>query len=81
MVKCSDFFSRGGCIFNCFAPHATAAAITVGLVHGYKPPVRVLTAGGSTLLIHFEKQGDGVSAPFLEGGVDTVYKGEFYWRR
>ena len=60
---------------------ATAAAITVGLVHGYKPPVRVLTAGGSTLLIHFEKQGDGVSAPFLEGGVDTIYKGEFYWRR
>ena len=59
---------------------SAAAAIAAGLVHEYTSPVKVLTAGGSTLTIHFEKQGDGVSAPFLEGGVDTVYKGEYYWR-
>ncbi|MCY3023823.1 MAG: diaminopimelate epimerase [Planctomycetota bacterium] len=60
---------------------ATAAAIVAGLVHGYRSPVKVLTAGGSTLTIHFEQQGDAVSAPFLEGAVDTIYKGEFYWRQ
>ena len=60
---------------------ATAAAITAGLMHNYRSPVKVQTAGGSTLTIHFEKQGEGVDAPYLEGAVDTVYKGEFYWRR
>jgi diaminopimelate epimerase len=60
---------------------STAAAIAAGLVHGYRSPVKVLTAGGSTLLIHFEKRGEGVGAPFLEGAVDTIYKGEYYWRR
>jgi len=60
---------------------ATAAAIVSGLIHQYRSPVKVQTAGGSTLTIHFERQGDGVSAPYLEGAVDTVYKGEFYWDR
>ena len=59
---------------------STAAAIVSGLVHGYRPPVQVLTSGGSVLTIHFEIQGGGVGAPFLEGAVDTVFKGEFYWR-
>jgi len=60
---------------------STAAAIVSGLVHGYRTPVKVLTSGGSVLTIHFEKQGGGVGAPFLEGAVDTVFKGEFYWRK
>jgi diaminopimelate epimerase len=59
---------------------ATAAAIAAGLVHGYRSPVKVRTAGGDTLTIHFERQGDGVARPFLEGAVETIYKGEFYWR-
>jgi len=59
---------------------STAAAIAAGFVHGYNSPVKVLTAGGSTLTIHFEKKGDGVGAPFLEGSVDTIYKGDYYWR-
>ena len=59
---------------------STAAAIAAGLIHGYQSPVKVLTTGGATLTIHFEKSGDNVNAPFLEGAVDTVYKGEFYWR-
>ncbi|HEY3318852.1 MAG TPA: diaminopimelate epimerase [Planctomycetota bacterium] len=58
---------------------ATACAIVTCLVHGYKPPINVLTAGGSTLTIHFERAGNGVTAPFLEGAVDTIYKGEYYW--
>ncbi|HYG74211.1 MAG TPA: diaminopimelate epimerase [Planctomycetota bacterium] len=59
---------------------STAAAIIAGLVHNYSSPVKVITASGATLTIHFEKKGDTSSAPFLEGAVDTVYKGEFYWR-
>jgi diaminopimelate epimerase len=59
---------------------SAAAAIIAGLVHGYRSPVKVVTASNCTLTIHFEKQGDGVSAPFLEGAVDTIYKGAFYWR-
>jgi diaminopimelate epimerase len=59
---------------------STAAAIVSGLVHGYRSPVKVLTSGGSVLTIHFERQGGGVGAPFLEGAVDTIFKGEFYWR-
>ncbi len=60
---------------------AAAAAIAASLAHGYRPPVEVLTAGGDVLMIHFEQQGEGVSAPFLEGPVKTVYKGEFFWRK
>ena len=61
---------------------STAAAIAAAVAHGYSSPVKVLTAGGSTLTIHFEKSGDSVTTPpFLEGAVDTVYKGEFYWRQ
>jgi diaminopimelate epimerase len=59
---------------------STAAAIIASLVHGYSSPVKVITASNATLTIHFDRQGDGVSAPFLEGAVDTVYKGEYYWR-
>jgi diaminopimelate epimerase len=59
---------------------STAAAITASLAHGYKSPVKVIAASGATLTIHFDKQGEGVTAPFLEGAVDTVYKGEYYWR-
>jgi len=59
---------------------STAAAIIAGFVHGYKSPVKVLTSGGSTLTIHFEKAGNTAAPPYLEGAVDTVYKGEFYWR-
>lgn len=60
---------------------AAAAAIVAVLVHGRRSPVRVLTAGGATLTIHLQKQGRGVGPPFLEGAVDTVYRGDFYWRR
>jgi diaminopimelate epimerase len=59
---------------------STAAAIAAGLIHGYRSPVKVKVASGSVLSIHFEKSGDGVAPPFLEGAVDKVYKGEFYWR-
>ena len=59
---------------------STAAAIVAGIVHGYRSPVKVLTAGGSTLTIHFEKGGESVSPPFLEGAVDTIYKGEYFWQ-
>ena len=61
---------------------STAAAIVAGLIHGYTSPVKVHVASGAELNIHFEKTGsDSVGAPFLEGAVDTVYKGEFYWRK
>lgn len=60
---------------------ACAAAIAAGLVHGCRSPVQVLTGGGSTLTIHFEAHGDTASPPYLEGAVDTVYRGEFYWNR
>jgi diaminopimelate epimerase len=59
---------------------ATASAIVASLVHGYKSPVKVITQSRATLTIHFDRKGDGVTPPFLEGAVDTVYKGEFYWQ-
>ncbi|MFH0938917.1 MAG: diaminopimelate epimerase [Planctomycetota bacterium] len=59
---------------------ATATAIIASLVHGYRSPVKVLTQSQAILTIYFEQQNDDVSAPFLEGAVDTIYKGEFYWR-
>jgi len=59
---------------------STAAAIAASAAHGYQSPVKVITSGGATLTIHFDKAGDGVTPPYLEGAVDTVYKGEYYWR-
>ncbi|HYG76072.1 MAG TPA: diaminopimelate epimerase [Planctomycetota bacterium] len=59
---------------------STASAIVAGSVHGYSSPVKVLTSGGATLTIHFDKAGEGAAPPFLEGAVDTIYKGEYYWR-
>ena len=60
---------------------ATAASIIAGLIHGYSSPVKVFVASGVQMQIHFEKTGnDAVARPFLEGPVDTIYKGEFYWR-
>jgi len=59
---------------------STAAAIIAGLIHAYSSPVKVITASSATLTIHFEKKADTSSAPFLEGAVDTIYKGEYYWR-
>jgi len=59
---------------------STAAAIVAGLVHGYSSPVKVLTAGGSELTIYFNASASDISEPFLEGAVDTVYKGEYFWR-
>ncbi|HLX60358.1 MAG TPA: diaminopimelate epimerase [Planctomycetota bacterium] len=58
---------------------ATAAAIASAFAHGFRSPVKVLVAGGA-LTIHFELNGDQASRPYLEGGVDTVYKGEYFWR-
>ena len=57
---------------------ATAAAIASAHAYGYQSPVKVI-AGGGTLTIHFELNGDQASRPFLEGAVDTVYNGEYYW--
>jgi hypothetical protein len=37
----------------------------------------VLVAGGE--LIHFELSGDRLR-PYLEGAVDTIYKGEYFWK-
>lgn len=59
---------------------ATASAIAAGLIHGYGSPVKVLIASGGSLTIHFELQGQNVGRPSLEGAVDTIYKGEYYWR-
>lgn len=58
---------------------ATACAIVTGLVHGYTSPVKVHIASGDALTIHFELKGKSSTPPYLEGGVTTVYKGEFYW--
>ncbi len=58
---------------------ATAAAIASAYAHGYKSPVKVLVAGGA-LSIYFDLNGDQAGRPYLEGGVDTVYKGEYYWK-
>ena len=55
-----------------------AAAIAAAYAHGCKSPVRVI-AGGGELTIHFELDGLQASRPILEGAVDTVYKGEYYW--
>lgn len=57
---------------------STAAAIAAAYAHGCKSPVKVIAVGG-TLTIHFELTGAQSSRPFLEGAVDTVYKGEYYW--
>ena len=59
---------------------ATATAIAAAHGHGYRSPVTV-QVGGGTLTIHFELNGDQASRPFLEGAVDTVYKGEYFWNR
>ncbi len=59
---------------------STASAIAACLMRGCEERVKVLTSGGSTLTIHLQRQGNGVAPPFLEGAVDTIFKGEFYWR-
>jgi hypothetical protein len=42
----------------------------------------VTTSGGATLKIHFDiKEGKILTAPFLEGEVDVIYKGELYWKK
>lgn len=58
---------------------STAAAIAAAYAHGCKSPVTVIAVGG-TLTIHFELNGVTSSRPFLEGAVDTVYKGEYFWK-
>ena len=58
---------------------STACAIVTGLVHGYSSPVKVNVASGDTLGIHFKLKDKSSERPFLEGGVKTVYKGEYYW--
>lgn len=56
-----------------------AAAIAAAYAHGCISPVRVIADGGE-LTIHFDLDGLQASRPFLEGAVDTVYKGEYFWR-
>lgn len=58
---------------------ATAAAIASAFAYGYKSPVKVLVAGGA-LTIHFDLHADQAGRPYLEGAVDTVYKGEYFWK-
>ncbi|MEI6235686.1 MAG: diaminopimelate epimerase [Planctomycetota bacterium] len=58
---------------------STAAAIAAAFAHGYQSPVNVI-AGGGTLTIHFTLSGDQAARPYLEGAVDTVYKGEYLWK-
>ena len=57
---------------------STAAAIAAAHAYGYTSPVKVI-AGGGTLTIHFELNGDQAARPYLEGAVDTVYRGEYNW--
>jgi len=78
-------YERGveGETFACGTGSA-ASAIVSGLVYDYLSPVNVTTSGGALLTIHFEinkERGDIVSPPFLEGAVDTIYKGEFFWKQ
>jgi len=63
---------------------STACALTAGLVHNYISPVRVITSGGAELNIHYNvdaSKGEVLEAPFLEGAVDAIYRGEYYWKQ
>lgn len=55
---------------------STAAAIISALMGYAKPPVRVKTTGGETLIIDFKISGKKVSDVFLEGDARFVYEGK-----
>lgn len=58
---------------------AVAAAIVGGLLGYVKPPVKVMTSGGDTLVIHFsitEKEEPAVTDVFLEGPAEFIYEGQ-----
>jgi len=57
---------------------ATACAIVAARVQDLKSPVTVHVNAGS-LRIHFKLEGGLASRPYLEGPVQTVYKGEYFW--
>lgn len=61
---------------------ACASAVVAVEKLGVKPPVKVLTRGGDTLLIHLERAADG-SFPdvYLEGPAVEVFKGTARWPR
>lgn len=57
---------------------AVAAAIVGGLLGYVKPPVKVATSGGDTLVIHFSisKEEADVNDVFLEGPAEFIYEGQ-----
>ncbi len=45
----------------------------------YKGKVKVLTRGGETLRVHFNRNGDKIKDVWLQGKAHRVYKGELYY--
>ncbi len=54
---------------------AVASAIISNQLRGVEEPVNIITKGGDTLKIHFEKVGDDIKNVLLEGGADIIYRG------
>ena len=52
-----------------------ASALVASSLFGLRSPVRVKTAGGETLKVHFKKNGSGFSGVHLEGPVKRVFEG------
>jgi len=62
---------------------STASAVISGLIHNYISPVKIITRGGALLTIYYEidaEKQEVLDAPFLEGAVDTIYEGKYYWK-
>lgn len=56
---------------------ATASAVISGLKDLVKSPVRVKTAGGEELIIHFSRNNSGsIDSIALEGKAEVIYKGK-----
>ncbi|WP_136796048.1 MULTISPECIES: diaminopimelate epimerase [Desulfosediminicola] len=54
---------------------ATAAAIMAAIEKNMSSPVEVLTSGGDTLLISFDKEGTEVKNVYLQGPARRIYTG------
>ncbi|NLH47314.1 MAG: diaminopimelate epimerase [Myxococcales bacterium] len=55
-----------------------AAAVTLGLAGEVKPPVRLLTRGGETLIVDFRQVEGRIADLTLQGPVRYVFRGELH---
>jgi len=57
---------------------AVASALITSIKTHIQSPVKVKTKGGETLMVYFDKRGEGFEAVALEGEVRIIYQGELW---